>query len=56
MGFAKEDKRNFQEANWTTFTRTCAGAKLTFTGAGSKGMTELQIRWWLDFFQTLKKD
>ena len=40
MGFAKEDTRKLQE----TFTSTCIGAKLTFTGTGSNNMTELQTR------------
>ena len=44
MGFTKEDTRKLQEADLTTFTRTCIGAKLTFTGIGSNDMTELQTR------------
>ena len=42
MGFGKEDTRKLQETDLTTFTRTCIGAKLTFTG--SNDMTELQTR------------
>ena len=34
MGFTKEDTRKLQETNLTTFTRTCRGAKLIFTGTG----------------------
>ena len=34
MGFAKEDTRKLQETDLTTFTRTCRGAKLIFTGTG----------------------
>ena len=49
MGFAKEDTRKLQE----TFTSTCIGAKLTFTGTGSNNMTELQTRWWFDDRLTL---
>ena len=42
MGFAKEDACKLQETDLATFTRTCVGAKLSFTGAGSNNMTELQ--------------
>ena len=44
MGFAKEDTRELPEKDLTSFTRTCIGAKLTFTGTGSNDMTELQTR------------
>ena len=44
MAFTKEDTRKLQETDLSTFTRTCIGAKLTFTGAGSNNMTELQTR------------
>ena len=42
MGFAREDTRKLQQMDVTTFTRTCIGAKLTFTGTGLNDMTELQ--------------
>ena len=42
MGFAKEDTREVQETNLTTFTRTCTSVKLTFTATGKKDMTKLQ--------------
>ena len=42
MGFAKEDTREVQETNLTTFTRTCTSEKLTFTATGKKDMTKLQ--------------
>ena len=54
MGFAKEDTSKLQETYLTTCTRTCIGAKLTFTDTGSNDMTELQTRWWLDCVETLK--
>ena len=44
MGFAKEDARKLQETGLTTFTRTWAGAKLTYKGRGSSDMTEFQRR------------
>ena len=44
MGFAKEDAPKLQETDLTMFTRTCIGAKLTFTGTGLNNMTELQTR------------
>ena len=44
MGFAKEDTSKLQETYLTTRTRTCIGAKLTFTDTGSNDMTELQTR------------
>ena len=53
MGFTKGDTSKLQETDLTTFTRTCVGTKLTFTGTGSNNMTELQTRWWLDDKQTL---
>ena len=39
MGFAREDTRKLQETDLTTFTRTCLGAKHTFTGTGLNNMT-----------------
>ena len=44
MGFSKEDARKLQETGLTTFTRTWAGAKLTYKGRGSSDMTEFQRR------------
>ena len=40
MGFARKDTRKLQEMNLTTFTRTCIGAKFTFTGTGLNDMTD----------------
>ena len=40
MGFARKDTRKLQETNLTTFTRTCIGAKFTFTGTGLNDMTD----------------
>ena len=54
MGFAREDTRKLQETDLTTFTRTCLGAKHTFTGTGLNDMTWLQISWWLGCAETLK--
>ena len=42
MGFAREDTRKLQQTDVTTFTSTCIGAKVTFTGTGLNDMTELQ--------------
>ena len=53
MGFAKEDTRKLQETDLTTFTRTCIGAKLTFTGTGLNNLTKLKARWCLDDRLTL---
>ena len=53
MGFAKENTRKLQETDLITFTDTCTGAKLTFTGTGSNNKPELQTRWWLDFVEAL---
>ena len=44
MGFAREYARKLQKTDQTTFTRTCIGAKLTFTGTGFNDMTKLQTR------------
>ena len=41
MGLARDDTRKLQEKDLTTLTRTCIGAKLTFTGTGLNNMTEL---------------
>ena len=54
MGFAREDTHKLKEMDITTFTRTCIGAKLSFTGTGLNEMTELQTNWWLDCVETLK--
>ena len=54
MGFARGDRRKFEETDLTTFTYTCIGANLTFTGTGLNDMTELQISWWLGCIETLK--
>ena len=34
MCFTKENTRKWQETDFTTFSHTCTGAKLTFTGKG----------------------
>ena len=54
MGFAREDARKLQKTGQTTFTRTCIGAKLIFTGTGFNDMTKLQTRWWWDCVETLE--
>ena len=54
MGFSKEDTRKLQETDLTMFTRTCIGTQFTFTSTCSNNMTELQIKWLLDFAETLK--
>ena len=46
--------KKWQETDLTKFTLTFTGAELTFTGAGSNDITDLQTRWWLDFIETLK--
>ena len=51
MGFAREDTRKLQETDLTKFTRTCIGAKLTFTGTG---LNRYRIRLWSDFVEILK--
>ena len=40
MGFARKDTRKLQETDLTAFTRTCIGAKFTFTGTGLNNMTD----------------
>ena len=43
MGFARENARQLQETDLTTFASTCIGEKLAFTGASLNDMTELPM-------------